>query len=59
MSQSLPNPSFLVKVAQKLDFNDSVGENQPLLYLFSAVLHCRPLLLHLNHQTLKQPLLIL
>lgn len=37
----------------------NANANQPVFYLFGAVLHCRPPLLHLNHQALKQPLLIL
>lgn len=37
----------------------NVSANQPVFYLFGAVLHSRPPLLHLNHQVLKQPLLVL
>lgn len=31
----------------------------PVLYLFGCALHCRPPLLHLSHQALKLPLLVL
>ena len=37
----------------------NMGANQPVLCLFGAVLHSRPPLLHLDHQVLKQPLLVL
>ena len=47
---------FEVKVAQTWV---CVSVNLPVLYLFGVVLHCGPPLLHLHHQALKQPLLIL
>lgn len=44
------------EVAQTWEY---VYGDQPALYLFSIVLHCRPPLLNLHHQALKEPLLIL
>lgn len=39
--------------------NECVSLHRPVLYLFRAALHCGSLLFRLNHQALKQPLLVL